>query len=276
MSVRNFVPSIWSRQLLISLKKNLVANSLVNRNWEGEIRNQGDTVKITTPSAVSTRTYTGADITFDEVASTQQDLKITQSEYFAFQLDDVDKTQANVNLMQPYADEASFALANVADQFILGHYTSADPRNVITETLSEENIYKIITRAKKNLSKRNAPPTGRWIVLDPYEISLLENSSQFTAASDLGDEVKRTGFAGLIAGMEVFESNNLPVVDGVRYCLYGHRWGITFAEQIASVEAGRREKAFKDFLKGLHLYGAKMVRPDIMGYIATPADESGS
>lgn len=267
MSVENFKPEIWSRELLFSLKKDLVGMNLVNTNYQGEITNQGDTVKIQSPDAITVGSYTGSDISFETITSTTQDLLIDQADYFAFTVDDVDQVQANVNLIEGYTVEANFALGDSTDQFILGLYTGADSSNVIAAaSITSSNIYAKITEAKKLLSLNNVASTGRWIVLSPKEIDDLENSSEFTSASDLGDSTKRTGFAGRIAGFEVFESNNVVETGGnVRHLPFGHRMAITFANQIASVKAGEHEKKFAEFIKGLHVYGGKVVRGKALG-----------
>lgn len=268
MAVSNFIPEIWSRELLYSLKAALVGNSLVNRNYQGEITSEGDTVRIQTPSSITVGDYDGSDIDFQTLTSATQSLEIDKSKYFAFLVDDVDQAQANVNLMQSYMQEASFSLSDVADTAILAEYVNADASNVIADvTLSKSNIYDTMIEAKQNLGENSVPSMGRWAVLSPAEIALLEKSDDFTSASALGDEVKRTGFAGRIAGIEVFESNNAAAGGSIRYLPYGYTGAITFADQIVSTEAGRREKGFSDFVKGLHVYGIKTVRPKGLGVI---------
>lgn len=266
MSVENFKPEIWSRELLFSLKKDLVGMSLVNSNYQGEITQEGDIVKIISPSAISTGSYTGADISFETITSSTQDLAIDQADYIAFTVDDVDQAQANVNLMTAYMVEANYALADDADEFIFGLYTGADASNVISSAaISSSNIYSKLSTAKKNLSLNNVPGTNRWVVLSPKEIEDLENSDEFTSASDLGDSTKRTGFAGRVAGFEVFESNNVVEDENTRHLPYGHRMAITYANQITNMEAGRHEAKFADFVKGLHVYGGKVVRATALG-----------
>lgn len=268
MAVANFIPEIWSRELLYSLKKAHVANSLVNRNYQGEISSEGDTVRIQTPNAINTGAYDGSDITFQGLTSATQSLEIDVANYFAFLVDDVDQAQANVNLMQSYMQEAAFSLADDFDVDVLSEYANADASNVIPSiSLSASNIYETLTTAKKNLSLNDVPSIGRWAVLSPDEITLLENSTEFTAASDLGDSTKRTGFVGRIAGLEVFESNNLAEVSNTRFLVYGYNGAITAADQIVKTEAGRSEKKFSDFVKGLHVYGLKTVRAKGLGVI---------
>jgi hypothetical protein len=270
MSVNNFKPTIWSREVLFSLKNRLIANNLVNRNYQGEINNEGDTVRIQTPDAIQVGDYTGANINFETITSGTQSLEIDQSKYFAFLVDDVDQAQANVNLMQTYMVEAAHALAKTADTFIFESYADAAEENVIDDGFTEDNAYEILTEAAKRLSQADVPDEGRWVVVDPAGIKALSNDPAFQRASDLGDQTSRFGFMGMAAGFNVWMSNNLITTSGdpdTTHYLYGHNIAITFAEQINSVEAGRREAGFSDFVKGLHLYGKKVVRPTALGTI---------
>jgi hypothetical protein len=271
MSVDNFKPEIWSQEILFSLKQNLLASNLVNRNYEGEIQNQGDTVRITTPNAIATSEYDGDDFTFDEVASTQQTLLIDEARKFHFQVRDIDEVQANVSLMQAFSQEASFSLANDMDRFIFEAYAEADEDNVIdTGGFDESNAWDQLTLAAQLLSEKNVPEQGRWAVVDPAGYRSLARDTAFQRASDLGDQVSREGFMGRAAGFNVWMSNNLITVEGdpdIKHYVYGHNIAITLAEQLLSIKAGEREKNFADYLKGLHVYGKKVVRPAALGTI---------
>lgn len=268
MSVQNFKPTIWSRELLFTLKKSLIGTNLVNRNYQGEITNEGDKVKITTPGAIAVDDYTGANISFETITSTQQELDIDQAKYFAFLVDDVDQAQANVNLMQAFMQEAAFSLSNVADQFIFSSYTEADSDNVIDDAdFDNDDAFEVLTEAGKRLSEANVPEGGRWVVVDPAGIKALSNDPAFQRASDLGDQTSRLGFQGMAAGFQVWMSNNIPETSDEKFYLYGHNMAITFADQIVHTEAGRREAGFSDFVKGLHVYGKKVVRPTALGTI---------
>lgn len=271
MALNDFAPEIWSRMLNFSLKKSLVAMSVTNQDFQGEISAAGDTVHITRPAAVTTNSYTErTNISVQEPTETQLDLLIDQQDYFAIDIEDIEEVQSNVALIPAYLEEANYSLADNADSYVFGLYTAADSSNVVAKaTLTASNIWDKITEAKRRLSINNVPHTGRFMVLSPYEIELLENSSEFQRASTLGDEVARNGFMGRAAGFDVFESNNLTEAsDGsntVRHCVFGHRIATTFANQIASVEQQRRELRFSDLVKGLHVYGAKVVKSKAWG-----------
>ena len=270
MSVNNFKPTIWSRELLYSLKKNLIGLNLVNRNYQGEITNEGDKVKITTPASINVDDYDGNDITFQAITSSQQELDIDQAKYFAFLVDDVDQAQANVPLMQAYMQEASFSLGKTADDFIFSAYSDADAANVIEDADFSTGAFELLTEAGARLSEANVPEQGRYVVLSPREFKELSNDAAFQRASDLGDQTSRFGFQGMAAGFMVWMSNNLVEDSTTRYGMYGHNIAITFADQIIKTEAGRREAGFSDFVKGLHVYGKKVIRPTALGVFEIP------
>lgn len=269
MSVDNFKPTIWTREVLFSLKNQLVATNLVNFDYQGDITNAGDTVRINTPNAISVDDYTGADIDFETITSATQSLEIDQAKYFAFNVDDVDQAQANINLMQTYMVEAAHALAKTGDTFLFSSFAEAT-HDIDTGNFTSSNAYEQLTEAGKLLSESDVPEQGRWVVIDPAGYKSLSNDTAFQRASALGDDTSRLGFMGMAAGFNVFMSNNLPIVSGSpdrKQYLFGHRIAITMAEQINNVEATRREAGFGDRVKGLHLYGKKTVRPNALGVI---------
>lgn len=269
MSVDNFIPELWSQQLLVNFRKNLVFGSLINRNYEGEIRDHGDTVRITTPSAISVSAYSGT-VSYETPASTQQSLLIDQQRYWAFELDDVDQAQANVNLMQAYMTEAAYALANDVDAALGSLYTEAGSNTLsidLTATSPRQNLYPVMVDAGRILDEANVPRNGRWVVLSPKGYAHVLKETEFIHASAAGDQVIRTGEVGSIAGFSVYVSNNLALATSRKY-LFGTNAAITVADQVAKTEALRRESSFKDAVRGLLVYGRKVVRPSALGVIS--------
>lgn len=269
-----FIPTIWSRELLIALRKALVSGNLTNSNYEGDISDQGDTVKVNTPSSVAVSDYSGT-VSWDDIAATQQEMVIDQADYFAFKVNDINQAQANQNLVQTFMQEAGYSMADEYDQFVFATMQAgAGTNNQIQQaTLDESNIYDTLVDAYENLSLQNVPKSGRWAVLSPHEISALSKSSEFTSANDLGADTVRAGFSGRAAGFDIFESNNLfvdtPNTTEYRYLPYGNNSATTVAEQIVQTEVLRLQDTFADGVKGLHVYGGKVFRSEALGYIRT-------
>jgi len=273
MAITNFIPQIWSARLLENLRKNLVYGQpgVINRDYEGEIRAYGDTVKINAIGPITVADYTkNQDINAPETLSdSQRTLVIDQAKYFNFLIDDVDQAQTNPKLMDAAMQEAAYALADKADQFIASLYVNAGNAlgNDTTPLVPDKNTaYEMLVDAAVKLDEANIPRTGRYVIVPPWFYGLLLKDDRFVkAGTPTSDNVLRNGEVGQAAGFSVFVSNNVPNTSGAKYkILAGHPMGITFAEQITKVEAYRPEKRFADAVKGLHLYGAKVIRPEAL------------
>ena len=269
MSVATFIPELWSARLLQGLEKSHVATNLVNRDYEGQIRNQGDKVNINTLSDVAIKTYTpNSDIASpDDLTTTKQQLEITEADYFNIQLDDVDRVQAAGELMDTAMRNVAYKMNDKTDSFILGKIASGvDSGNIIGTTASpvqvtKNNIYESIIEMRTKLDKANVPTSGRTIVIPPEIYALLLQDERFVKSDAVaGQNVLVNGLVGRVAGFDVFESNNVVYdTDNKFWKVTAQvRTATTFAEQIVKTEAYRMEKRFSDAVKGLHVYGAKV------------------
>ena len=274
MAVDTFIPELWNSRLLYALEKAHVATSLVNRHYEGEIRNHGDTVHINTIGAITVKSYTkNTNIDAPEtLTTTDQSLAIDQAKYFNFQVDDVDKAQAAGELVDTAMGRAAYALADVSDAYLLGVIAAgAATGNTIGSAaspvaLTAANVYENIVKLKTKLDKANVPNTGRTSVGPPDGHSLLPPDDRFAkSGATAGQEALINGLVGRIAGFDVYMSNNVKTGTGTDT---GHTPyfeitaqiadATTYAEQIIKTEAYRMESRFADAVKGLHVYGAKV------------------
>ncbi len=270
MAILNFIPEIWAATLQSSLKKALVYGGVCNRQYEGQIQNAGDTVRITSISRPTIATYTrnSTSITPENLTDAARSLVIDQSKYFAFEVDDLDKRQAANGgaLLTEAAMEAAYGLADTADQYIAGLFGDIDTDNEITTTSITTSALAVTGMANLmvKLDEKNVPRGGRWVVIPPWYHALLVQSTSFLSLADSGStEALRNGTVGRIFGFDVLVSNNCVNVTGDDWrVVAGYSGAVTFAEQIRQVEAYRPESAFSDAIKGLHLYGAKITRPD--------------
>lgn len=274
-----FVPQIWSQKLNQLLQKNCVMLQCVNRNWEGEIKNQGDTVKIITPAAVSVSTLTSDNITYNALTPTSQDLVIDQKKFFAFKIDDISQAQTNTDIMEAHLTSAKNAIEEVQDTYLLGMHTNVTSANTIGSeetpiTLSKSTIYENFVNLSLALKNSNAVHSGLrpWVVINPTVESYLLQSPEFISAYNVADETLREGSIGRIAGMDVLVSTNLTDVDGKYYVLAGTNDAITFASQLSKIESLRDKDSFSDLVRGLYLYGAKTVQPNALAkmVVASP------
>lgn len=271
MAITNFQPEIWSATLLTSLKKSLVfaAPGVCNRNYEGTIRQGGDSVRIVSISRPSIGSYVKGSTTVTPQALTdaERTLLIDQQKYFAFYVDDIDRAQA-VNggaLMTEAAQESAYGLRDVADQYVAGLYTGVASANAISTTTINTAALAVtgLLNLKVKLDTADVPTEGRYVIIPPWYHALLLGSTLFTAVDQSGNaEGLRNGTVGRAYGFDVMLSNNCVNVTGDDWIVQaGIPGAITYADQIVEVEAYRPESAFSDALKGLHVYGAKVVRP---------------
>ena len=263
-----FIPQIWSQKLSQMLDKNCVMLQCVNRNWEGEIKNQGDTVKIITPADVTVSTLTSENIEYSALTPTSQDLVIDQKKFFAFKIDDVAQVQSNSDIMEAHLGNAKKAIEEVQDAYLLSLHTDVTAENTVgTEeapiTLDKTTIYEQFVKLSLALKNSDAVHSGvkPWVVINPNVEAYLLQSPEFISANNVADETLREGSIGRIAGMDVLVSTNLTEVDGKYYVLAGTNDAITFASQLAKIESLRDKDSFSDLVRGLYLYGAKTVQP---------------
>ncbi|MCP4763088.1 MAG: P22 coat protein - protein 5 domain protein [archaeon] len=275
-----FIPTIWSKQILLRLRAVLTAMAVTNQDYQGEIKEAGDTVKIHTPGTVTSKPYTpDVDIAAPETPTDiDTTLVIDQYNYFNFKINDILDVQSSVKRMKSYIDEAVYALRDTIETFIFGKYVNVAAANVVNPVgtgalLTINNIYTFFNEMFRKFNEANIPTEGRYVVIPPVVEEVMR--AYFAGRStDFGDKVSANGYIGDFAGFNIFQSNNVPLVvesltgtgnQNVYKCLSGRKAGITFANQIPvdSIEHYRPEKRFENAVKGLSLYGAKVLRSGV-------------
>lgn len=267
MAITNFIPEIWSASLLTALRDQLVYGQapVINRNYEGDIARAGDTVHITAFADPAVRAYTkNGTITWDLLTDSTQALLIDQADYFAFKVDDIDKRQALPGFIEETTRGAAYNLAADTDTFISGLMVAGAGNDLGAKAVGAVagDAYDLLVDARTELVASNTPRDGRWAIVPPEFYAVLLKDQRFIDASASGStDALRNGFVGRAAGFDIYESNTVPAPAGVFDVVFGHGIATTFAEQIASTEAVRLQDTFGDGVKGLHLYGAKVIRP---------------
>lgn len=283
MSLDNFIPEVWVNEVQRNLEKYLVyaQAGIVNRDYEGEISGAGDTVKINGIGPVTVKTYTkNTDIADPEtLTDAQTTLLIDQQDYFNFQVDDIDKAQQRPKIMSAAMAEASYALRDGVDQFLASFYTDASASNLIgTDAVPKvpnntandaSNIYNLIVDCSVKLTDSKVPTEGRWMVVPPWFYGRLLKEDRFSKVDASGTSAGlRNGQVGQAAGFTILQSHNVPNTAATKYkIMFGTSRALSFANQIVKVEPYRVEKRFADAVKGLNVYGAKVVRPEALGVL---------
>jgi len=271
----SFIPEVWSALILSSLKKSHVfaQAGVVNRNYEGDIAAQGDTVRIRSMGRPTIGDYVKntTEIAPETLTDAERSLVIDQAKYFAFELDDIDAAQTPGGVLEESLVEASYGLRDVADQFIAAKYTEAQADNRIgtVSVTTADLAYTQIRKLSVVLDEANVPQEGRYVIVPPWYYGLLLENSKFVQVNQSGTSAGlRNGIVGNVLGFDVLKSNNCVNVTGDDWAVMaGHPSAITYAEQIVKVETYRPEDAFSDAVKGLHVYGGKVVRPDSLATV---------
>lgn len=273
-----FNAQAWSKLLVVNLDKINVMMGLINRDYEGDIANVGDTVQVRTLGSVSMRPYAkGQTLTYEDLAPTKEPMTIDDAEFFAFQVDDIDTAQTDLSTIQLYTSRAAVAMNEAVEKKCLSQYAKAHADNRITDAgaaivLTKDNIYSYVVRLRTALSKKNVPQGGRWLVVDPDTSGVLLQAPEFikngtvngVAVATEGTlngqsaAANRPGFLGRIAGFDCYESNNVPVVSGAKYIQAGDNLAIAYAAQINKMETIRLQTTFADAVRGLLLHDAEV------------------
>jgi N4-gp56 family major capsid protein len=284
VSINNFIGTVWSSRLLQALEKSLVYGQagVVNRDYEGDIQNVGDTVKINSIGDPTIVDYTkNTDMSGPEtLTDATRTLVINQAKAFNFQVDDVDKAQGagRAGVLDEAMRRAAYKLSDVADQYLAGIMVAGATTNTIGSTgspvaVDKTNAYETLLRASVKLDSQNAPSAGRWAIVPPWYGAILASDTRFIGDTPSGP-VLTNGRVGEAAGFTLLSSNNVPVGSSKFSIVAGVSGATSYAEQVNSVEAYRPQARFADAVKGLHLYGGKVVRPEELVLI-TATDNSG-
>lgn len=270
MSVNNFISEIWAAELQQSfLKSTKFASPVaVNRNYEGQIAQQGDTVHITSVGRPTISAYArGGTLTYEDLTDAGRALIIDQAYEFSFKIDDIDKRQAANGgaLMSEAAREAGAGLAENADTYVQtimeADVAAAQKVGATSITTSALAIARLVAH-KQMLDDARVPEEGRYTICPSWFASLLLLDSTAIMADGLrgGSEII-TGVVGRKMGMDIVVGQYALSTGDDWYVYSGHPSAVTFADQINDVEAVRLQTTFGDGLRGLHLYGAKVTRP---------------
>mgnify|MGYP001860983627 FL=1 len=264
MAISNFISTVWSETLIKQLDQEYIGVKNCNRDFEGEIRGKGSTVKICSVGDITISDYTkNTDLSDPQTLSdSATNLVIDQAKSFNFQIDDVDRAQSTPKLMELAMSQAAAALAEVADKHVYSLYTgvSSDNTETVAE-LTEDNVVDSIISLREKLYANGVNSNIPLCLEVSPAVAMLILKAKLWTSSD-NSSAMSNGALGNLVGFEVFVSPNVAVdSSGYTKCLARTKRAVAFAEQINEIEAYRPELRFADAVKGLHLYGAKIVYP---------------
>jgi hypothetical protein len=280
----NFIPEIWSAKLIENFYDSTVLAAIANTDYEGDIKSMGDTVNIRTTPDLTIRSYEkGMTLAVERPDKPKIQLVIDQGEYFAAIEDDVDKVQADINLMDTWSRDASEKMKIKIDQNVLaGMLTGIAATNKGATAgrisgdinlgttgaplaMTKTNVIDLLVDMGTVLDEANAPEAGRFVVI-PAKMAGLIKKSDLKDASITGDgtSIQRNGRLGMIDRFTVYVSHNLNVATGKFDIVAGHKMGLTFASQMTEMESIRAETTFGNIVRGLQVYGYKVVKGEAL------------
>lgn len=274
MAITNFIPELWAAQMLDVWFNESVFAALVNREYEG-LASRGNTVHISGVVAPTIKDYktgvSGARTTAaDAISDTGVDLLIDQEKSFDFYVDDIDKAQA-AGTMDAFTRNAGQGLAQDADAFLLSTIVTAahadnvlDPVDLANATNPGNAAFNVVRDLRKALTKKLIPNAQRALIVNAeFESMLLGADSKLTAVDTSGSpDGLRNAALGRLLGFEVYVSENLPTTSKAQAVAI-YRPTVAYVSQIEKTEAMRAQDKFADRLRGLHVYGAKVLRAGI-------------
>lgn len=299
-----FIPEIWSGKLLEKFYAATVLAAISNTDYEGEIKQKGDTVHIRTRPTITIADYEAdQDLNIQRPSSNLIDLSIDQAKYFNLALDDVMEVQSDLDLMSAWAEDASEQMKIAVDTDVLSYLgtttdinasnrgltagaisgdirlgTAASPLYVAkasegtgagTSNSNDMSIIDFIVNAGQVLDEQNIPESGRWMVI-PAWMSAMIKKSDLKDASLAGDgtSILRNGRLGMIDRFTLYLSNLLPTLDSAvdtTSVFFGTSAALTFASQFTKMETIRSERSFSNLLRGLQVYGFRVVNGVAIG-----------
>lgn len=289
MSIASAIPQVWAAKLLRALDTRLVYASpqVINRNYQGEIASSGDTVRITTLADVVVSDYVrDADLASPEaLTDAQLNLVIDQQKSYNFAIDDIDLRQTAVtDLEEQAAHRAAYGIAKAVDSFIAGKYTDVDTTMVVgsdaspSHALKSEEAYNNLLELAVKLDETDTPEENRFVIVPPFLAGALLKDVRFVS---YGTQANRAnledgfmagpnGLIGRVAGFDVYQSNQVPNTTQKKYkVIAGYNGAWSYADQLTEAVNYRPERRFAQGYKGLHVYGAKVLRPSNLALLTT-------
>lgn len=304
-----FIPTLWSGKLLAKFYQNTILSEVTNTDYEGELKSQGDTVRIRLAPSISIQDYTaGQSLSYEVPEPIYQDMQVNKGKYFGVQVNDVLAYQSDMELMNMFTEDAAKQLKiSIENEVFFNSFVTEGPAaanegatagaisasyNLGTDTApidqsTAENVLNAILRMASVLDEQNVPEDGRFLIISPYDRHLLMQSN-IAQAYFTGDNAStiRTGKIGMLDRFSVYVSNLLPkgeagkaLVSGLdatsggatltdakarRTMIAGTSQATSFAMTVDKTEPLRNQTDFGDIVRGLAVYGRKVVKPEAL------------
>lgn len=279
MAITNSIPKLVSTKVLMLLRNELIAKQICTMDTSSQIKKQGDTVTFPGLSTPTISAYTGS-ISPETLQDAGVTLLIDQKNKYAFYVDDIEAFQSVIDLKGTSVSEAGYGLLNTADKYVLALYAGA--ATTITATISETIALSTTATVVRKLTEANVKPNQRWMVIPPWYAEKLDLAGvKFGIKNGTGDASDGVEWVKHL-NTDIYVSNNLVTTGAegsyVTECMAGSYNSIVYAEQILKSRFIEDVPgAFAAQCDGLHVFGAKVVKPkELVRITATQAAASST
>ena len=290
----NFLPEIYSKKVLNFFRKASVVEAITNTDYAGEISGYGDTVKIIKEPVITVAQYErGANPTKTVLTDAETTLIVDTANAFKFIVDDIESQMSHVNFKEVASSSAAYALRDAFDEGVIAKMfagvstsspdnaigtdaavgTGVEPATGAVDLLGSDgtgvDALDLMARMARKLDDENVPEEGRWFVAPPsfYEELSQSGSKLLSVDFNAGQGSIRNGLVstGKLRGFNMYKSNNIESpTTATGKVLAGHMSSVSTAQTITSTEVIRDPDSFGDIVRGLHVYGAKVIRPEAL------------
>ena len=286
-----FLPKVYSKQVLNFFRKASVAEAITNTDYAGEISNFGDTVRIIKEPSITVYQYErGQDVTATKLTDAEVSLTVDTANAFKFIVDDIETNMSHVNWRDVATSSAAYALRDAFDEGVIATMfsgvASSSPNHILgsdnaTDLASgtfdgtgnldigfgsnEHDPIDVLSHMARLLDEQNIPEEGRWFLANPefYEVLVQSSSKLLSVDYNAGQGSIRNGLvsSGKLRGFIMYKTNNIAsTTNAAGKCIAGHISSTATAQTITSTEVIRDPDSFGDIVRGLHVYGSKVLR----------------
>ena len=290
-----FLPAVYSKKVLNFFRKSSVAEAITNTDYAGEISAYGDSVRIIKEPVITVYQYErGQDTTQTKLTDQEVNLVVDTANAFKFIVDDIETSMSHVNFKEVASSSAAYALRDAFDEGVIAKMfagTSASSPNHILGSDSatdlaagtfdgtgnldigydsgEHDPIDVLSHMARLLDEQNVPEEGRWFLANPefYEQLVKSSSKLISVDFNAGQGSIRNGLvsSGKLRGFDMYKTNNIAATSNAAgKCIAGHMSAVCTAQTIINTEVIRDPSSFGDIVRGLHVYGAKVLRPEAL------------
>ncbi len=290
-----FLPSVYSKKVLNFFRKASVCEAITNTDYAGEITAYGDSVKIIKEPVISVSAYTrGSDTTTTKLTDQEVNLVVDNANAFKFIVDDIETSMSHVNFKEVASSSAAYALRDAFDSAVIAEMfagvSAASPNHIlgsdnatdlaggtfdgtgnldIGQASGEHDPLDVMAHMARLLDEQNVPEEGRWFLAPPsfYEQLSQASSKLMSVDFNAGQGSIRNGLvsSGKLRGFDMYKSNNIAATSNAAgKIIAGHISSTATAQTITSTEVIRDPDSFGDICRGLHVFGAEVLRPEAL------------